>query len=167
MNRVKMGYFPTDEKHVAMIKSMLVFPKTRVNILDPCCGCGTAMKILTDNENTATFGTELDKCRAELAEENIQRVGYGSFFYSRISNRAFHSLFLNPPYMSVIKEGGGSGRSERTFLLESLKYLMLGGILVYIIPYYRLTEDICQILAENFDEISVSKFLDYEFKKFK
>ena len=38
MNHIKMGYFPTDEEHVRLIKQAINFPKTQVNILDPCCG---------------------------------------------------------------------------------------------------------------------------------
>ena len=42
---------------------------------------------------------------------------------------------------------------------------MLGGLLVYIVPYYRLTPDICNILAENFSDLSVWKFTDGEFAR--
>ena len=45
--------------------------------------------------------------------------------------------------------------------------LMLGGVMMYIIPYYRLTMDICKILCNNFENISVYRFLDSEFSKFK
>ena len=38
MNRIKMGYFPTDLEHIRLIKQAVNFPKTQVNILDPCCG---------------------------------------------------------------------------------------------------------------------------------
>jgi hypothetical protein len=44
---------------------------------------------------------------------------------------------------------------------------MLGGVMMYIIPYYRLTMDICKILCNNFENISVYRFLDSEFSKFK
>ncbi|MBQ4629825.1 MAG: hypothetical protein IJB70_02420, partial [Clostridia bacterium] len=37
MNNVKMGYYPTDNSHVKMIKSALKFPECEVNLLDPCC----------------------------------------------------------------------------------------------------------------------------------
>ena len=43
---------------------------------------------------------------------------------------------------------------------------MLGGLLIYIVPYYRLTPDICNILAENFSDLSVWKFTDGEFARF-
>ena len=167
MNRVKMGYFPTEESHVEIIKSALSFPKAKVNILDPCCGRGTALKIFTDGENAATYGTELDSYRAQHASEKLDRVGFGSFFHSHISNRSFHCVFLNPPYLSVIKEGGGTKRAERSFLIDILRYLIIDGVLIYIIPYYRLTEDICEILTENFYDIKVYRFHEYEFKKYK
>lgn len=38
---------------------------------------------------------------------------------------------------------------------------------MYIVPYYRMTSDICRILCDNFDDIQVYRFLDNEFKKFK
>lgn len=44
---------------------------------------------------------------------------------------------------------------------------MYGGLLIYVIPYYRLTSDICRILVDNFDMLSVWRFADAEFKKFK
>ncbi len=44
---------------------------------------------------------------------------------------------------------------------------MIGGLLIYVIPYYRLTPDICRILGENFDDLSVWRFTDGEFQRFK
>ena len=51
MNRIKMGYFPTDPDHVRLIKSAVKFPDRRVNLLDPCCGEGLALKEFSDGEN--------------------------------------------------------------------------------------------------------------------
>lgn len=167
MNNVKMGYFPTDLKHVAMIKSALKFPECRVNVFDPCCGCGTALNHLVMQENAETYGIEMDEMRGREAESRINRVGFGSFFHSRISTEAFHAVFLNPPYLSVMTEGGSRARSEKRFLVENIHHLMQNGILIYIIPYYRLTYDICRILCDNFRDISFYRFLDDEFSKFK
>ncbi|OQB13129.1 MAG: hypothetical protein BWY15_01928 [Firmicutes bacterium ADurb.Bin193] len=167
MNNVKMGYYPTDTAHVKLIKNALKFPECSVNILDSCCGCGLALETLAMNENAVTFGMEIDEARGREAEGRLDRVGFGSFFHSRVSHEAFHALFLNPPYLSVMGEGGTKARSEKRFLVESLHHLMPGGVLMYIIPYYRLTYDICRVLCDNFENISVYRFLDNEFSKFK
>jgi len=45
--------------------------------------------------------------------------------------------------------------------------LAYGGLLIYVIPYYRLTPDICRILVDNFDDLSVWRFTEREFRKFK
>lgn len=119
MNNVRMGYYPTDLEHVGMIKKALVFPGGRVNVLDPCCGCGQALERLTQDENAETYGAEIDESRAADAETRLDRVAYGSFFYSRMSHEAFHALFLNPPYLSVLSEGGLKTRSEKRFLVEA------------------------------------------------
>lgn len=166
MNNVKMGYYPTEKNHVKIIKSALKFPDGSVNILDPCCGEGIALNVLALGTNAVTYGTEIDEARGKEAEGRLDRVGFGSFFHSRISWESFHALFLNPPYLNVIGEGGVKARSEKRFLVESLHHLMQDGVLMYIVPYYRLTYDICRVLCDNFKNISVYRFLNDEFKKF-
>lgn len=56
----------------------------------------------------------------------------------------FHVLFLNPPYLQL----HGCARSEKRFLGENYDHLMMGGVLIYIIPYYR---QIPQFYGEKFN----------------
>jgi len=168
MNNVKMGYYPTDPDNISLILRGIRFPEgVTTNLLDPCCGCGKALRQIAQGNNCYAYGVELDESRAEEAQTRLHRVGFGSYFYSRISHEAFHLLFLNPPYLSVLNESGGRARHEKKFLIESLHHLAYGGLLIYVIPYYRLTLDICRILCDNFDDLTVWRFTDGEFKKFK
>lgn len=167
MNNVRMGYYPTDPDHVKMIARGIAFPPgVTTNLLDPCCGCGTALRLLATGNNCITYGAELDASRAEEAQSRLHRIAVGSFFFSRVSHEAFHVLFLNPPYLSVMGEGGTKARHEKRFLVESLEKLVMDGLLVYIIPYYRLTGDIARILCDNFRDLSVYKFIGKEFDRF-
>ena len=167
MNHVRMGYYPTDPENITHILRGIQFPEgVTTNLLDPCCGCGKALRQLADGNNCYTYGMELDEHRAEEAQTRLHRVGFGSFFHSQISREVFHVLFLNPPYLSVLTEGGSRVRSEKQFLVQSIRTLMLGGLLIYIVPYYRLMPDICKILAENFSDLSVWKFTSGEFARF-
>ena len=146
MNNIKLGYYPTDPDNISLMLRGIRFPDgVTTNLLDPCCGCGKALRQLAQGNNCYAYGVELDESRAEEAQTRLHRVGFGSFFYSRISHEAFHLLFLNPPYLSVINESGGRSRREKRFLIESLPTLMYGGLLIYVIPYYRLTPDICRM----------------------
>lgn len=168
MSNVKMGYYPTDIEHVKHLKESIEFPDDiTVNLFDPCCGCGLALRTLAGENKCFTYGVELDKYRAEEALSRLDRVGFGSYFRSRISNEAFHLMLLNPPYLSVMTEGGNNSRSEKRFLIDSISHLLYGGLLIYIIPYYRLTPDICRILCDNFEDLTVWKFMEDEFKKFR
>jgi hypothetical protein len=168
MNSVKMGYYPTDTGHIKQIVRGIQFPVGVItNVFDPCCGCGMALRTLAQGNNCYTYGIELDEHRSEEAQNRLHRVGFGSYFHSRISHEAFHVMLLNPPYLSVIGENGNSTRQEKRFLVDSMCHLMYGGLLIYIIPYYRLTPDICRILTDNFSDISVWKFGEAEFKKYK
>ena len=168
MNQVRMGYYPTDPDNIAHILRGIQFPEgVTTNVFDPCCGCGKALRQIAEGNNCFAYGVELDEFRADEAQTRLHRVGVGSFFRSRISNEAFHLMFLNPPYLSVLTEGGSKTRHEKRFLMESLFHLMQGGLLIYVIPFYRLTPDICKILADNFSGLGVWRFTDSEFKKFK
>lgn len=161
MNRVRMGYFPTDLAHVAYIRQAIAFPEEPVNMLDPCCGEGLALEALAAGR-AVTYGIEIDELRAQEATGRLNRVGMGSFFHAQISWRCFHALFLNPPYLKA-----GNRRLEKAFLAESLRYLTPGGLLIYIVPYYLVTEDVCQILCENFEQLRVYRFMDDEFAKWR
>ena len=168
MNNVKLGYYPTDPDNISLILRGIQFPEgVTTNLFDPCCGCGKALRQLAQGNNCYAYGVELDESRAEEAQTRLHRVGFGSFFYSQVSHEAFHLLFLNPPYLSVLNESGNRSRHEKRFLIESLPHLMYGGLLVYVIPYYRLTPDICRVLVDNFEGLTVWRFTDSEFKKFK
>lgn len=168
MNNVRLGHYPTDPENISYILKGISFPAGIIsNVFDPCCGAGKALRQLAQGNNCFTYGVELDEGRAEEAQTRLHRVGFGSFFRARISHEAFHLMLLNPPYLSVLNESGSRSRHEKRFLIESLCYLMYGGLLIYIIPYYRLTPDICRILCDNYAELSVYRVTDSEFKKFK
>ena len=166
MNRARMGYFPTDLSHVKMLKDAIVFPGEPVNLIDPCCGEGIALQAFSKGIQARTYGIEIDEVRGEEAGRRLQRVGFGSFFHSRISLNAFQGLWLNPPYLSVPSENG-TRRLEKSFLADSMRLLQAGGIMIYIIPYYRATPDVCRVLCENFTDLRVHKFIGKEFERFK
>ena len=161
MNQVKMGYFPTDSHHVSLLKKGLAFPDSEVNLLDPCCGEGIALAALGAGENAVTYGVEIDEARAEEARTRLHHVGIGSYFQAAVSQKAFHAVFLNPPYLSL-----GGRRQERAFLGDSLFHLLDGGILIYIIPYYRATREICQTLCAYLTDLSIYRFIGREYERF-
>lgn len=164
MNSVRMGHYPTDLDNVAHITKGIAFPPGVItNVLDPCCGTGAALRKLATGNNCFAYGVELDESRAQEAQERLHRVGFGSFFQSRISHDAFHVVFLNPPYLSVLGENGRA-RDEKKFLVESIPHLMPGGLMIYIVPYYRMTDDICRIFCDNFTDVSAYRFTAEEFK---
>ena len=157
MNNIKLGYYPTDPDNIDLLLRGIKFPEgVTTNLLDPCCGCGKALRQLAQGNNCYAYGVELDESRAEEAQTRLHRVGFGSFFHSSISREAFHLLFLNPPYLSVINESGGRSRHEKRFLIESLPALAYGGLLIYVIPYL---EDGRLELSNNRAERSMKPFV--------
>ena len=111
MNNIRLGYYPTAPANIALILRGIHFPEGVVtNLLDPCCGCGKALRQIAEGNGCYTYGVELDENRAEEAQTRLH---------------------------------------------------------IYIIPYYRMTPDICRVLMDNFDDLTVWRFTDKEFQRFK
>lgn len=167
--RVKMGYYPTPLSVVDRIRTFLIFPKDSVSLFDPCCGEGLALQKLCGDANVTTYGIELDQYRAEQAREKLDYVIKGSYEDAKVSNSAFSCLFLNPPYdwETLADTEFGSEKKEKTFLKGTIKYLQPAGTLIYIIPQHRLSGDIAKLLSYYFEDNTVFRFPDDEYKQYR
>lgn len=176
-NFVKNGYFPTDSETLRRLKGMLMFstPKNNatahIRLLDPCCGEGAALLELAEHadyqwpgvrKNIETFGIEFDRERAWHAKQHLSRVAHADVEDVVVKARSMGLLFLNPPYGFGLKDdegqldanrGEGARRLEREFLKKTVPYLALGGVLVYIVPYYALDKQIRTYLARHFADL--------------
>ena len=169
--RIKMGYYPTPISVVERIKCFTAWPEKKpVNILDPCCGEGLAVKHLSEGFNCQTYGIELDGHRAEEAKGNMNHVLTCSYTEARITNGCFSVLFLNPPYDEETLNDGtvtSSERKEKVFLKDTIKYLSPEGLLIYIIPQPRLDTSIAKILNYRFEQFKIYRFHGEEYDVFK
>ena len=165
--QIKMGYYPTPMSVMKLIKSYLLYPEQPFNVIDPCCGEGLAAAGLVNGTNGLSYGVELDEVRADEAKQRLHKVAKGAIETSRISHEAFSVNFLNPPYDD---EAGDElftqQRKEKFFLKKTYEYLKKSGILIYVIPQNRLTEDVVKILVYRFRKIQVFKFPKGEYEAF-
>lgn len=52
MNNIKLGYYPTDPDNISLMLRGIRFPDgVTTNLLDPCCGCGKALRQLAQGNN--------------------------------------------------------------------------------------------------------------------
>ena len=168
--QAKMGYYPTPSLVVSLVSGILIRNSPgNIRILDPCAGEGTAVKEIAEFLEGESYGIELDAYRGKIAKENLTRCLITDYESTRISNQAFSVLYLNPPYDWTIKndEVSASERYERTFLRNTIRYLIAGGVLVFLIPKSRLDKSISKILAYRFGDIRVFRFPNEEYESFK
>jgi 16S rRNA G966 N2-methylase RsmD len=168
--QAKMGYYPTPSTVVSLISNILVKQSPgKIRIIDPCAGQGTALKELGERLKAETYGIELDRERGKIAKEILTKCLITDYEKTRISHQGFSLVYLNPPYDWTIKkdEVTGSERYEKTFLRNTIKYLVPQGVLVFLIPERRLDKAIGKILSYRFKDIRVFRFPDDEYKRFK
>ena len=168
--QAKMGYYPTPQSVISLIADILIINgKSNIKLLDPCAGEGTALKQIGEILDGETYGIELDTERGRIAKENLTQCLITDYMATRISNHAFSILYLNPPYDWAVKndEVSASERYERTFLRNTVRYLIPNGVLVYLIPQARLDKTIAKILAYRFKDVKLFRFPEDEYKAFK
>lgn len=164
-----MGYYPTPMSVLERIKTFLGYPAGNVNILDPCCGEGAAVKALAEGSQATTYGIEIDNYRAKRAKSKLDHMLHCGYEDTRISNNAFSCLFLNPPYdwQDSVSEEHRHERTEKVFLQGTVRYLLPEGVLVYIVPQPRVTADVVKILSYRFEDFNTYRFMDREYEQFK
>ena len=168
--QAKMGYYPTPPAVVSFITVILIRnAKGNIRLLDPCAGEGSALQQIGETLSAETYGIELDTERGSIAKKSLTQCLITDYTATRISNQAFSLLYLNPPYDWAIRndEVSASERYERTFLGNTIRYLMPNGVLVYLIPQARLDKNIAKILAYRFKDVKVFRFPEDEYKAFK
>lgn len=189
-NFIKNGYFPTDETSLTRIQNFLLPPKSRAaRLLDPCCGEGSALadlrqgldqRVQEAHQNMQAggieaLGIEFDRERAWHAKSILDRVIHADLHDVVVKPRSIGLLFLNPPYgFGVADSANRTGaefhqdkaeRLERTFLKKTAPLLALGGVLVFIIPFYALDEDMRIYLARNFTRVQFFMAPEKQFKQ--
>jgi hypothetical protein len=103
--RLRMGYFPLPPEEGLRIGRFLRAPDSECSIVDPCAGCGAALRLLSQTFPTRRYGVELDACRADQAGDTLDHVIHGSAFDVHCLVESFSLLYLNPPYDWECGEG--------------------------------------------------------------
>lgn len=157
----KMGYYPTPDVTLDCIMEKLnISPEA--TLMDPCCGEGFALSRLT-YEGTP-YGVELDTERALSASDKLNAVLCGSIYETIVRPfDSFSLLYLNPPY-----DWEDGERAEFRFLRQSHKWLMKGGLLVYIVPEHVLCiPKLASWIGRRYTDIRVYKATREDYPAFK
>ncbi len=80
---------------------------------------------------------ELDRHRADAAQDHIQYILKSGIEETRIAHQSCSLLVLNPPYDEATLEEDAETKTERqekAFLRLTVPYFVPGGVLVYMIP---------------------------------
>ena len=166
--QAKMGYYPTPQDVTDITKTYLKPGNGIIKILDPCAGEGKALRIIGDHLKAETYGIEIDLHRGRNAKRVLTRVLVTDYQKAKISKDAFSLLWLNPPYDWSVTSGEiqKSERYERIFLRDTIKYLIPGGILVYLIPQNRLDGHVSRILSYRFENLKLFRFPEDQYKEY-
>src|SRR5262245_776614 len=162
----KLCYFPAPPEAVAGICEHLTTNSDKpkeVQILDPCCGEGLAIKQIADHLQipySNVHCVEMDEGRAEKARENLpgaRVLGPASFLSTAISGQSFGLVYCNPPFGDEL---GGGRREEQAFAEQCKRLVAHRGTLVMVLPINSIAGNgrfVCS-MDSRFQDIAVYRF---------
>ena len=150
--RIRLGYFPLPGPEGPRIRARLSFSQ-QASVLDPCAGTGAALLAVTKDAAVVRFAIELDTDRAEdCAAAGISTI-HGNTIEVGGKVQQVSLLYLNPPYDFEIGASDNK-RLEQVFLQHCYRWLVPGGVLIFVIPAKALAY-CSRTLAGRFGDIRV------------
>ena len=163
-SRLKLGYYPLPIEEARRIRTVLASLAPYAAI-DPCAGAGAALVEVTAGSGAHLTAIELDSDRsASTAAKGITTV-HGSAFDCRVPAETCSLLYLNPPYDNELGPHSNQ-RMELVFLEHCYRWLMTGGLIVFVIPMVALGP-CARLLASQFDRLRIFRLSHPESVRFK
>ena len=160
----KAGFYPTPPRVHEWIARFVCPSQDTARLIDPCSGEGLAAAYLAHEWHLESYGIEIDGERAHASAQRLTRVLQLDYAAARVPPHAFQVLFLNLPYSP---EEGESRRTEYRFLRDTTKWLQPQGLLIYLIPQYRLDARMARFLATYYTDLHAYRFPDPEYADFR
>ena len=168
----KLGFYATPPKTRELIANWLELSggsasSSRSNFaraLDPTAGDGGPLAYLAEelDGTLETFGVEIQPDRAAQAKECLDHVLATAWENTIVSPNAFSLLYLNPPY----DHDDDRERLEAKFLASTVKKMMPGGVLVFLLPQAWLPA-VAKRLAGYYTDLECRRLPDDEYEVFK
>ena len=114
---------------------------------------GESLKGYINNNNVELYGVNSEQNINDRLKYNYDRLIYGDLRGSTISNEVFDICFYRTSF-SMKREyiNGTIKKEEKVLLNKAIQYIRKGGYLILDIPEFKLSKDICVILAKNFND---------------
>jgi len=111
------------------------------------------MAVITDSSKAIRHGIELDAYRAEAAARVLEHVIQGDALGAHARVESFGLAYCNPPFDAEFGESGNH-RFEVLFLSHFARWLVPGGVLLYVLPAQQLA-GCAHVLASHFRAVQV------------
>jgi hypothetical protein len=151
--KARCNYYPLPDREAELIRSCLAFPDQPFSALDPCAGEGRAMAVITESSPAIRYGIELDSYRAEAASKVLDHVIQGDALGAHARVESFGLTYCNPPFDAEFGESGNQ-RFEVLFLSHFARWLVPGGVLIYVVPAQQLA-GCAHVFASHFRDVQV------------
>lgn len=159
------SYKKIGSNNIEQIMKAIKLTNRTITILDPRCYNGDNLQsIKTQINNSVTYGIEQEASIADVARTVVDKIAKGPFAGSKISNDAFDVIFFEPNISwNFSVQTNKFLKQEKMSFNHVIKYLRTDGIMIFVIPYYRLHKDVCVALAKNLHDVQVRRLSGDDF----
>jgi hypothetical protein len=121
--------------------------------------------VITSSSKAVRYGIELDSYRADAAAKALDHVIQGDALNAHSRVESFGLIYANPPFDDEFGESGNR-RFEVLFLSHFARWLVPGGVLVYVLPGKQLA-GCAQTLSSHFRNVQVFRLGSPECVRYK
>lgn len=165
--RCKEKYELYSYKFISEIVNNINVNNRSINALFPNCSDGSITRPFYSKGEYSIkkYGYEVDENLLSGAKKIMDKVVKGGLKGSRIKNKAFDVLILNQMFSHDFNNNDmfADKRFERSEIADMFKYLRDDGVMVVIMPIFRLYQDVCSMFARQLKNIQIMKMNDYDF----
>lgn len=148
-----------DENALIMLERNLKDVNRDMTLFEPDCYVGGTFCFFNDMPNLKKYGTVNGETSA--AKDFATRVAKGRLYGSNIKNDTFDVLIakcsIAPNLEGNLSPRGTMDKAEKKYIQYINKYLRKDGIVLFVIPYFRMYKDLCEHISKYYKNIKVFK----------
>ena len=151
--KARCNYYPLPDREAELIRSCLTLPAQPFSALEPCAAKaaphGSDHQSLRRPSGTGSSWIRTVRSSSKVLDHVIQ----GDALNAHARVESFGLTYCNPPFDAEFGESGNQ-RFEVLFLSHFARWLVPGGVLIYVVPAQQLA-GCAHVLASHFRDVQV------------
>lgn len=148
-----------NEEELYHIASRINYPSRDIKILDPLCINSTAVQLGQSIHNKKIYGITQDERHNRAITNYMNSLAIGRGSKAKITNNVFDLMVIKSRVTwtidTAMMKKVYSLKSEKNNFVSNMKYLREGGVVVMIMPFGKITNDMLDGFCRHLENVQI------------